>query len=76
MLIGLLADLISANRRLMEDTLYRVKQLDLDRSQPEGAAIPDNQDAAWKDAGSTIGRHRTVHVPLKAGRSDSDLQRR
>lgn len=76
MLIGLLADLISANRRLMEDTLYRVKRLDLDRPQPEEAAKPDDQEEPWKDAGSTIGSHRTVHMPLKAGRSGSDLQQR
>jgi glycosyltransferase involved in cell wall biosynthesis len=31
MLIGLLADLIAANRRLIEETLYRLKRLELDR---------------------------------------------
>ena len=33
MMIGLLADLISANRRLVEDTLYRVKKLELENIQ-------------------------------------------
>ncbi len=29
MVIGLLSDVIAANRRLLEDTLYRVKKLEL-----------------------------------------------
>lgn len=33
MMIGLLADLISANRCLVEDTLYRIKKLELETSQ-------------------------------------------
>jgi hypothetical protein len=31
-LIGLLADVISANRKLLEDLLYRVRRLELPRS--------------------------------------------
>jgi glycosyltransferase involved in cell wall biosynthesis len=31
-MIGLLADIISANRRLIEETLYRIKKMELDRS--------------------------------------------
>jgi hypothetical protein len=34
MLIGFLADIISANRRLIEDVLYRVRKLESKRSQP------------------------------------------
>jgi hypothetical protein len=29
MIIGLIADLISANRRLIEDALFRIKKLEL-----------------------------------------------
>lgn len=36
MMIGLLADLISANRRLLEDSLYRLKKLELEtKKKPE-----------------------------------------
>lgn len=34
--IGLLADIISANRRLIEETLYRIKKMELDRSSGTG----------------------------------------
>lgn len=38
LLIGLLADLIAANRRLIEEALYRLKKLELDGEQePEQA---------------------------------------
>jgi hypothetical protein len=38
LLIGLLADLIAANRRLIEEALYRLKKLELDGQQePEQA---------------------------------------
>ena len=37
--LGLVADLMAANRRLIEDTLYRVRKLELDRSlSPESSA--------------------------------------
>jgi hypothetical protein len=36
MMIGLLADIISANRRLIEDALYRIRKMELNRVQPEG----------------------------------------
>jgi glycosyltransferase involved in cell wall biosynthesis len=39
-LIGLLADVISANRKLLEDLLYRVRGLET-RSQDEAPAAPD-----------------------------------
>ena len=32
--LGLVADLMAANRRLIEDTLYRVRKLELERSLP------------------------------------------
>jgi glycosyltransferase involved in cell wall biosynthesis len=35
LLIGLLADLIAANRRLIEEALYRLKRLELDREQEQ-----------------------------------------
>jgi hypothetical protein len=31
-LIGLLADVISANRKLLEDLLYRVRRMELDQA--------------------------------------------
>ena len=37
MLIGLLADVISGNRKLLEDLLYRVRLLELPDRQPEAA---------------------------------------
>ncbi len=43
-LIGLVADLISFNRRIMEETLYRVRRLELDK-QPDEAA-PSSQNIA------------------------------
>ncbi len=36
MVVGLLSDLISANRRLLEDTLYRVKRLELPSDEENG----------------------------------------
>jgi hypothetical protein len=38
LLIGLLADVISANRKLLEDLLYRVRSLELPRRADESAA--------------------------------------
>ena len=35
MMIGLLADLISANRRLAEDSLYRIKKLELEKEKKD-----------------------------------------
>jgi hypothetical protein len=34
LLIGLLADLIANNRKMLEETLYRVRKLELDREPP------------------------------------------
>jgi hypothetical protein len=39
-LIGLLADVISANRKLLEDLVYRVRSLELPR-QPSGSEPED-----------------------------------
>ena len=37
LLIGLVADVISGNRKLLEDLLYRVRSLELDgRGEPRG----------------------------------------
>ena len=41
LLIGLLADLISANRKLLEDLLYRVRSLELPSSAEDSAAGDD-----------------------------------
>jgi glycosyltransferase involved in cell wall biosynthesis len=41
LLIGLLADVISANRKLLEDLLYRVRSLELPRPADESAAGDD-----------------------------------
>ena len=38
LLIGLLADVISANRKLLEDLLYRVRSLELPRPADDSAA--------------------------------------
>ncbi|MEX1029313.1 MAG: glycosyltransferase family 2 protein [Paenibacillaceae bacterium] len=41
-LIGLVADLISNNRKLLEETLYRVRKIELEQTlQPESSAISD-----------------------------------
>ena len=44
-MIGLLADVISANRRYLEDILYRVKRLELEKSKkrPLDRKEPRNQ---------------------------------
>ena len=34
-MIGLLADLIAGNRKLIEDVLYRVKSIDIDKNESE-----------------------------------------
>jgi hypothetical protein len=34
-LIGLVADVISGNRKLLEDVLYRVRRLEIEREQPD-----------------------------------------
>lgn len=41
-IIGLIADLISANRRLIEDALFRIKKVELSISK-------NNNDKPWKD---------------------------
>ncbi len=42
-LIGLLADVISGNRKLLEDVLYRVRRLELESEKPEAmAGLPDH----------------------------------
>ena len=37
-LIGLVADVISGNRKLLEDVLYRVRRIEIEREQPEMTA--------------------------------------
>ena len=41
--LGLVADLMAANRRLLEDTLYRVRKLELERSAPLESCPEDQQ---------------------------------
>ena len=40
MLIGLVADLIGANRSLLEDTLFRVRELELRLGEPPDVVAP------------------------------------
>jgi glycosyltransferase involved in cell wall biosynthesis len=50
-LIGLLADVISANRKLLEDLLYRVRSLELparDAEPPEGALTSRDRASRWE----------------------------
>ena len=47
-LIGLVADVISGNRKLIEDVLYRVKNLELDLRAPD--RDPDEQAQGRRDA--------------------------
>jgi glycosyltransferase involved in cell wall biosynthesis len=63
MLIGLLADLIAANRKLLENTLYRVKIIETQLARQK------SQDGENEDAGNAgdFGDH-TPSVPLSAGR--------
>ncbi len=46
LLIGLLADLISANRKLLEDLLYRVRSLESPRKRNEADAHPVTRSSA------------------------------
>jgi glycosyltransferase involved in cell wall biosynthesis len=39
LLIGLLADVISANRKLLEDLVYRMRSIELPRSDPESGTL-------------------------------------
>ena len=41
LLIGLLADVISANRKLLEDLLYRVRSLELPRPAADAAEVDE-----------------------------------
>ena len=43
MLIGLLADVISGTRKLLEDLLYRVRRMELDRRVRAQAAHGDRE---------------------------------
>lgn len=47
MLIGLLADLIAANRRLLEDTLYRVKCIEIEMAKEK--QVQDARENAARD---------------------------
>ncbi len=50
-LIGLLADVISANRKLLEDLVYRVRSLELptrDAKPPEGAVTSRDRASRWE----------------------------
>jgi glycosyltransferase involved in cell wall biosynthesis len=50
LLIGLLADVISANRKLLEDLVYRVRSLELpqDRADSEPVATGSRRDTRWE----------------------------
>ncbi len=55
-LIGLLADVISGNRKLIEDVLYRVKRLELNQDPPSLAGRQQGEDGASR--GETRGETR------------------
>ncbi|MHB1004374.1 MAG: glycosyltransferase family 2 protein [Chloroflexota bacterium] len=56
LLIGLLADLVGANRRLLEEALYRLKRLELGEPRAKGSRPPERSDA---DALAGSGTSRT-----------------
>ena len=62
LLIGLLADVISANRKLLEDLLYRVRSIEtvarsvLATPAIDGEAAPTDRDTLSGDASRDIGR--------------------
>lgn len=45
---GLQADIISANRKLLEDIQYRVKKLELGLLDPDGRAVTGKENAPYK----------------------------
>ena len=45
---GMQADIISANRKLLEDIQYRVKKLEFGLLDPEGRAVTEQKDSAEK----------------------------
>jgi hypothetical protein len=47
LLIGLLADLIGFNRKILEEILYRVRRMENEPAAVEG----DGQDGPWQDRG-------------------------
>jgi len=55
-LIGLVADVISGNRKLIEDVLYRVKRLELNQDPPQRAMEGRGEDGASQ--GETRGETR------------------
>jgi glycosyltransferase involved in cell wall biosynthesis len=52
LLIGLLADVISANRKLLEDLVYRVRSLELPRRPHEEATRPVDEPRALRKTGA------------------------
>jgi len=60
LICGLLADCISANRRLIEDTLHRVKRIEAADSERLHAACTDSLPASYTNT--------SVTVPTRAGR--------
>ena len=57
LLIGLLADVISANRKLLEDLLYRVRSLELPHPADDSAPAM-NRRASCRATGATRRRDR------------------
>ena len=53
LLIGLLADVISANRKLLEDLLYRVRSLELPRDRPRTPTAATTRPASCRAPAST-----------------------
>jgi hypothetical protein len=50
LLIGLLADVISANRKLLEEVVYRVRSLELSRQPADGEPVAPGgrRDGRWE----------------------------
>jgi hypothetical protein len=75
MLIGLIADLISNNRRLIEDTLFRVKKMELEldkQKNREDSLLGELRQLRSDLTGTRLPAHPTNglgtgHAPPKAG---------
>jgi hypothetical protein len=58
LIIGLLADVISANRKLLEDLLYRVRKLELPPAPQDRLELPPaDRDVARPEKQPAVRRH-------------------
>ena len=67
-LIGLVADLVGFNRKIMEETLYRLRKLEAERTRhPQiGTVDRHGKDCPHRSGLSLPGRHRALHHPAGA----------